>query len=419
MRVDNDNIRVIEKKQGLLYYLCFILMSYITILIFCPYVGSHFLTFIPFTFLLVFFAMCSICRKRVLELKSFITIVMVLSFLAWFYLCLSNNTHMNSYKSMILSISITLISAILYFEVFDCDIIGKIIGVLVVSAIVTILISIPYVNDNYLIVRSLSTGGTEIDKTLGIGGYDFIYSLSFLCPVILLAIKVTKGWIRTGLIFVLALTIIYSSTCGLTITIITSIFGILFYCVFRIKKDKLRKYTLTIIVFLGVFLLLFGSGILTSFFSWLAENSNQTIIKEKSNDIALALSGASEQYGTISGRLIRYRISLNLFFSSPLWGGFLFADSAQIGGHSTLFDYFALTGIIGAGLYLGTLVRIYMRIAKRLSNKLTKCILWEVFFIYLIISIIKNVSYASIVWTVFLLAPSIVLWADRRIPKEI
>ena len=408
-----------SSKKQFWYNITFYIMSLITLNVFCPYIEGHFLSFIPFTLLLVLFVISALFSRRRISKTSAFYLVTVIFFLSWFYICLYKHSNMISYKRMILSISIALISSILILEIIDNLSVNLIIGIIVLSSIVTILISVPYIKDNYLIVRTMATGTIEIDKKLGIGGYDFIYCLSLLSPVLLISLKVTNGIKRIIIAIALALSIFYSVICGLAITIIITLFGFALYFLLGIKNVRTRRFIIISLVLMSTFIFLFGADILVSFFSWLSSISNNTIIKDKAYDIILLLKGVSEQHGTISGRITRYNISIETFFDSPIWGGFLFDSNAKFGGHSTILDYCALTGLIGVGSYIAIIINIYKKAASILRTKLAKYVLWEVFFMYSLLVATKNVGYASIVWTVFLLTPCVIVWADKLISKGV
>ena len=407
-----------KRSKNLSNGLLWILSVYISLCVYFPYLSGRIPSIIPFTLVLfITFAVALLVKGRISK-KDLTFILISVLWLAWFWLCLSSagNAYV-SYRNMIVSITITLLCAWFLVEVSTVCRCSLLTWIILVSIIVTILISLSYLKTNAYIVRILATGAS-LGDILGIGGYDFVYSVSFLCPCLLFLSR-TVSWIKKiAFLVVTALVVFYTASCGLVTTSIIALAGIAIYLVIKISNQQLRRFIIGLIAFLFVFLIIFGESLMLNAMIFFNEMCDNDIINGKFMDIISVLQGGAEQYGTISGRTSRYAISWGTFKQSPVFGGFLFGLMNTSGGHSTILDYMAITGILGLLLYFIMLFMLYRKVSQRLTKQISRYILWEIFCIYSAVACLKGVSYASIVWTVFVIVPWLVQLADHALERK-
>ena len=230
--------------------------------------------------------------------------------------------------------------------------------------IITAITSIIFLSTDSSASRILATSLDSDDETIteynwkNIGGYEFTYILTLCYPIIILATKKKKlkpylAAILTALILVY---IFYAQyTTALLLFVISSIFWFM-------RKDLKRKDLIIIFIVVIAVIVLFY-GLLTELFNWLADISGS---EDMANRLRALAGGEEGLENSEDNRLELYRISLETFIKSPLFGTVF--EYGSNGGHSFILDFLAQYGLIGGAI----LFTIYYNIYKNLFYRFRK-----------------------------------------------
>lgn len=195
------------------------------------------------------------------------------------------------------------------------------------------------------ISRMLSGNGMANADTysgLGVGGYGMIYSVVFLIPLIVYALKNGRFFSRPQkalLVLNLLLSILLVLRAGYTLALIAAIVGIM--SILIIRKRSVITIGVPVFIFLTVILAYFCFE--DKINSFLINISQSTLYERKVNDIIYLLV-TGDSVGTVQSRTIRYNWSTQLFLQNPLFGCL---NENTAGGHSTILDTFAVYGLVG------------------------------------------------------------------------
>ena len=202
-----------------------------------------------------------------------------------------------------------------------------------------------------------------------IGGYDFVYTVVLLYPLIIYAYKQKRiAWF----IFVplavsaFALAIITEYATALLLLVTSS------FLLFLSRKLSLKGIVI-FGIFSVIFILLF-QGAISDFLLSLADRVDSKILSDR---IIAFAGGRRSLEASDDKRILFYRYSFETFLSSPLYGK-MFGKPGKLGGHSAILDTMALYGLIGLGLLYAMYKRIYNIFIRPYSN---------------------NSGYGFIVWT--------------------
>ena len=225
-----------------------------------------------------------------------------------------------------------------------------------------------------------------------IGGYDFIYTVVLLYPLLILAWKKKKIKlpIAIGLtVGIYAMVILSEYTIALLLIIIST--------ALYFVPASFNKWGIVIMTVLGIFALIVLWGPITDFLTWLADVLESDTVSDRLDGIA----GGSEGLDSLEdNRMEPYRMSLQSFFASPLLGRILFNRGPGIGGHSAILDIMATYGIGGLVLLVFMYRAIYKYFLKEHSNKLGfGFVIW--FFIQAVLLSILNTGLWFFVLCVF------------------
>lgn len=186
---------------------------------------------------------------------------------------------------------------------------------------------------------------TDYLRLQNIGGFGHAYGVVFIIVALAFCYKKTfpkKNKILILVLIVCGLWYIYLSEYFLALVL--SLLGIVISFVMGVKDSK-SKVLIIIICIFSLFLL-------PSVLSGLASITDGEISR-KFYEVSQSLSNGSVQGVSSQARENVYRMSLNAFLQSPIWG--LRGDSvlySSVGGHSTILDFLGQTGIIGFSSYV-------------------------------------------------------------------
>lgn len=251
--------------------------------------------------------------------------------------------------------------------------------------------------------RELASG-TEIHDTTkytlqNIGGYEHIYTLVVLIPIIIWTIRNTyKAW-RTINIGCLLINLFCIFKSQYTIAIIVAIITLL---VSFLKKYK--KILVTVLAAL-VILLLIDRGVGVSFFSqvflYFSKHIGAEYVGDRLLQVSQLLEGAVVSTQTSTARIDHYRHCWQGFINSPIWGNNMgqFAEN-NISGHSMALDIMAGLGLIGLASTLAIFRKSFEIVFRAVGKKISSTILitWLTF---IAVSILNPSSFMTVYMAIF------------------
>lgn len=200
---------------------------------------------------------------------------------------------------------------------------------------------------------SLRAALVEQDETMSVVGlpsYSLMHAYTLLVPVACFAVKMSTGIKKMLSFFALIILcyVIYSTfvTTSLVITIAVIVFAFSYNC-------HRSSYYTTVCILALVIWVLYEAG----FFLWVVDAIypffDGTAVQPKLDDFRESMIHGELQGGTITTRQNSHEISLNAFFSSPIWG------SSSVGGHSSLLDRLGGLGLLGGIPFVMIFVSFY------------------------------------------------------------
>lgn len=263
------------------------------------------------------------------------------------------------------------------------------------------------------ISRMLSGNGmvdADTYSSIGVGGYGMIYSVVFLIPLIVYALKNGRLFSRPQkalLVLNLLLSIILVLRAGYTLALIATIVGILSILIIR----KRSVITISVLVFGFLTIILAYFTFQDRINAFLINISQSTLYEKKVNDIIYLLV-TGDSVGTVQSRTIRYNWSIQIFLQNPLFG--CLSENAT-GGHSTIIDTFAAYGLLGGVPMLFAIFHLpvrYMRDEPRFFG-----ISITILLLLVLVGMTDNYA-AAMAPVVYMMYPILIETIRRKKPAE-
>ena len=226
-----------------------------------------------------------------------------------------------------------------------------IIFAIVVTMVTTIVGCIQNPNASRILATVSSTDTEAYTYDIkNIGGYNFVYYMILLYPILILSFKTNKINLLPTIVITLIVffTVIYSEYTTALLMFILSSF------LFFTKRNLSSRGIIIISVFSVVFFFVF-TNVVVDFLNWLSE----VVGSEEISRRLIALSGGTAGLeASEDNRIELYRWSLNKFFANPIFGT-LFESNKFNGGHSFILDSLASYGVVGGTLLYFMYKRIF------------------------------------------------------------
>lgn len=261
--------------------------------------------------------------------------------------------------------------------------------------------------------RELATGGTafsDMYALMGIGGFGFIYSGTFL----LLAIVYTFIWNRNlfslkyNILMVFAIVVIFLMI--LKASYATSL--LITFCGVLLILFISNKFTLmTTLLFTMLFIPFISESFIANFFLEVANFfRGNPILKGKFTDLASAFLYSSLG-GQTGNRFDLYVSSLKVFLENPIfgiYGPFGNQDAKLVGGHSGWFDLLAYYGLFtSVPLYIAMYYNFKIQFSLFKKSKL-HFYLTILYFLIFVFGLINPILYVyEIGFVLFCVIPAI------------
>lgn len=193
-----------------------------------------------------------------------------------------------------------------------------------------------------------------------IGGYEFVYSIVLLHPLIILAHK--QGKIKRWTSFAMSILIILLSiNSGYTIAFLLSIIC----CFLYLFKRNMRSKQMMIWLVSVVLMIIIFYTIISKILIFLADILDNDMISLRLRALAGGVEGVENSE---DNRILLYEMSLNTFFKYPLFGSFVHGGHGT-GGHSFILDFLGQFGLCGLAILVLMYRAIYIRFFKPYYEK--------------------------------------------------
>lgn len=242
---------------------------------------------------------------------------------------------------------------------------------------------------------------------MNIGGYNFVYMLTLIYPLLIYGYKKRK----IHLFFVLLggiLTFIVIVNAGYTTALLLFIVS----TVFLFFSRKLRISHVVIITIISLIVIYALSDIISSGLNSLAD-----IIENKDISMRLRLLAEGRE-GLTSGeddRLSLYMMSIRTFLKHPILGRLLMDETLMIGGHSFILDFMADFGIVGLAIIVVMYRVIYVRFFKPYKDKEG---FGYVFWLFIQPIILSTVNTNMWIFVLCLYIPVVLAYIDKKEVKN-
>ena len=260
---------------------------------------------------------------------------------------------------------------------------------LVITAITTIIGTQAFPGAS----RYLATVGSSEEAEfilynwINLGGYDFVYYIVLLYPVLIYAFKIGRiPFVLMILSIVIVFLLILSS--GYTTALLLFMVSTLF--LFLKKNPSPRQIILFLLILALLFIILFP------FFSSFLRFLSEKVPNELMADHLLVIANGKEGFEkTDDRRLDLYWLSISSFLKHPVSGGF-FTKGAVNGGHSFLLDTLAQCGIVGLFILIWMYRKIYGLFYKPYQKSSGYGYIFWIFLQTVILSLVNTGMWISI-----------------------
>ncbi len=260
-------------------------------------------------------------------------------------------------------------------------------GVTTLTTIVG-LIRYPFASRVLATIEDAQSADAVLYYMNNIGGYEFVYSLVLLYPLIILAYKRRK--------IPLAVMIVIAVAVGVTVFMseyATALLLFLISSVLIFLPRNLSVRDMIIFAVCGILIIVFFSEFFSNALMQLADSVSSEVLKERLNALAGGRTGLESSE---SERIFLYRGSLEVFFENPLLGT-MFKGGHGVGGHSQILDTLGLYGLVGAVIMVWMYRYMYAIFLKPFREKEGfGYVVW--FFVQAILLSIINTNF----WTTIL-----------------
>lgn len=275
-----------------------------------------------------------------------------------------------------------------------------------VTSVTTIIGCLTYPMASRLLAGAASSNEYKLFRGLNIGGYEFIYGVTMLIPLLFYAVykaKEKKLFLFAAILIVCIAVIISQYATALVLVIITiSLTNILYFV--RSKKGQIF-----LIITITILMLLLFSGILMQLLYWLEDILLDYKLETVASRIGEIIHFIKENNwnGTAEAREYLRMQSFSVFLKNPLYGC-LFKPEA-LGGHSEILDILGAGGIIGISLFAIPVISHYKLIKLVNKDRLFKIIFFFEFVIFIVLAYANTLFTSPDIALAFFFIPTLLI----------
>lgn len=340
----------------------FLLLSLILAYSIAPFVSraiSHFLTTYSYLLIVLLTFFVIICARKLQSLNLYISILLpFILYQLLTYLTNADSIVMWGYSVLLFLLPITIAYYVIYERPKYALGLSKAVRIFIIITLITTIVGLarfPTASRVLATIASSQDPEFVLYNWNNIGGYNFIYTLVLLYPLLILAFKQKKISIpatATLSVAIGAVIVMSEYTTALLLFLLSSV-------LFLFKRELTVK-NMILFSILGVISVLVFSETFSDMLMWLAGRFDSEILKERLTALAGGTVGLESSE---DNRIFLYRMSLNTFLSHPILGTMLSGGTGS-GGHAQILDTLAVYGIAGGVLMIWMYRYIYLFFLK-------------------------------------------------------
>ena len=254
--------------------------------------------------------------------------------------------------------------------------------------------------------RELASGTEIYDTTKytirNIGGYQHIYALVVLLPILMWLIKRTEKVLRIVNVVALFINLYCIYRSQYTIAIIIAAIIVVLTAMKRFKKT-----IVVTMILLGTIFLINPSGVmerLSGGFKYVSECIGMEYVGDRLLQVSQLLEGGMIHTETSTQRIDHYKHCLEKFSESPVIGNNMGKFSEEnISGHSMILDTMSGMGLFGLVLVSIIFILSYKFVIRVNGKKMNSTILMT-WLAFVAVSILNPSSFITIYMILFVLA---------------
>ena len=248
-------------------------------------------------------------------------------------------------------------------------------GILLVSFIVAVPLMLRFNS----IREAMNEENHEEIIIAGLPSYALMHAYTLFLPVLCYCVKVLKGRSRVLAMIGLVVMCFVVYDTFVTTSLILMILILLFTFLLSERKGMGKWFA---VFFLSiVFFLLYQSGFFVSIIDLVMPAFEGTAVEPKLLDMKESMMQGHVTGDSLTGRQDYHGMSINSFFSNPLFGG------GMVGGHSSLLDRLGGMGLVAGLPFIMIFVSFFKRIIRIFKTTMAKeffVVGFIVAFVYLI-----------------------------------
>ena len=318
-----------------------IVIMYITMPILSVFISAYVTTYayMLLAVILISFIMLTGGLKR---LSSILYIILpFIVYVACTYTTRGDSVVLWGYQSMLFLLPVIIGYYFLYYRPESINILTV---VIVIAVFITVITTIIGLIQFPMAARILATIAESDDPENlkyswhNIGGYEFVYTIVLLYPLIIHAYKRKRiPFLVSVLLTLLVFTVVILSEYA-----IAFLFILITTVLFFFKRELTAKGVVIFAIIGFIFVVVFGV-----FFSYLLKTIGNMFSSETIRERLIALSGGTDALETFDdNRIWLYRNNIDIFLHNPLFGT-MFDNDAGAAGHSQILITLAHHGILG------------------------------------------------------------------------
>lgn len=361
------------KEQGtrnlLLEFACFLSLA-ISVVPIVDYYSPWMITMIPVALVLLITLQKN---SNVLPTITFLILFAILGSLHYLFLYRSN-----TFAGYLINFIIAFLPCLVAYQVrstYDRPRFFKnYLQTFVIFTGITSITTIIGLNRYPMASRELASGSAIFDtdhyRAENIGGYEYIYALVILIPLLVYLIHSTEKLWRFINVAILIVNILCVYESQYTTALILT--AVVFLLLLALKNRV--AFGISVAVLLA-FWLFGGLELLSRMFLFFSEKIGQEYVADRLLQLSQLFGGGKVSTETSTERLEHYQNQLSLFFKNPLTGHNLFGyNSENISGHSFVLDWLGGTGVLGFGIVTLILRTLYVHTVRFSRNKACKTV---------------------------------------------
>lgn len=255
--------------------------------------------------------------------------------------------------------------------------------------------------------------GYEYYRSLGTGGFDYIYSLVMLFPALIVAVRMTKGVLR-----VLSLLVVIGVVMAVMMSGYTTAIILLVLSAALLLSTTNRGVTalLAVILPLIAYVAIRNRVVIGNWVYDISKSFDSRAVTEHLKELAEIIKGSAD-VDTLD-RTSHYQRSLTAFWGKPLFGMYTKEGFEGVSGHSTLLDLLGGGGLVCTLPYIGFLITWHRKVLKSIKNSFIKRV-WRVITIsYVVLQTVNPIFSNYLIIFVYMTVSVTTLRACDRLVAE-